>query len=44
LHLSIYQGEDEAGLGFQTRDIDEDRDEDLVITSATSVCARKRVS
>jgi hypothetical protein len=37
LHLSIYQGENEAGLGFQTRDIDDDRDEDLVITSATSV-------
>lgn len=37
LRLTVYYAEDAAGLSFQTSDLDNDRDEDLVITSATSL-------
>ena len=37
LHLMVYQQEDETGLTFETKDLDDDHNEDLVITSATSV-------
>ena len=36
LHLTVYEQEDAAGLSFAARDIDDDRDQDLVLTSATS--------
>jgi hypothetical protein len=37
LHLTVYQAENEAGLTFQTSDVDNDRDLDVVVTSATSI-------
>lgn len=37
LHLTLYHAQDEVGLNFQTSDLDNDRDEDLIVTSATSV-------
>ncbi len=36
LRLAVYSGGNEAGLTFQTSDVDDDRDVDLVIKSATS--------
>jgi hypothetical protein len=37
LHLTVYQSENEAGLTIQTSDVDNDRDLDVVVTSATSI-------
>jgi hypothetical protein len=37
LHLTVYQAKNEAGLSFQTSDVDNDRDLDVVVTSATSI-------
>ena len=37
LRLTVYQAENEAGLTIQTSDVDNDRDLDLVVTSATSI-------
>jgi len=37
LHLAVYRAENEAGLTIQTSDVDNDRDLDVVITSATSI-------
>ena len=37
LHLTVYQAGNEAGLTIQTSDVDNDRDLDVVVTSATSI-------
>jgi len=37
LRLTVYRPEGEAGLSFEARDIDNDHNTDLVITSATSL-------